>query len=44
MKLPKQAASTCWKSVPMITGNITSPGKYCAASTAPADMLRMPVW
>ena len=44
MKLPKQAASTCWKRVPIITGNITSPGKYWAARTAPAEMLRMPVW
>ncbi len=27
-----------------MTGNMTSPGKYCEASTAPAEMLRMPVW
>ena len=39
---PKLAAITCWKSVPMTTGNITSPGKYSAAMTAPAEMLRMP--
>lgn len=44
MKLPKQAARTCWKRVPIMTGNMTSPGKCWAASTAPAEMLRMPVW
>lgn len=39
---PKTPASICWNSVPIMTGNTTSPGKNCAAITAPAEMLRMP--
>ena len=35
-------ARACWKRVPIMTGKTTSPGKNCAAITAPAEMLRMP--
>ena len=43
MNDPNAPASTCWNSVPIMTGNTTSPGKNCPARTAPAEMLRIPV-